>query len=355
MTASRLFPAAFLFAAAALAGPLFCAAEADAGVVVLKNGKVIVGRVIEEKSNKEFLMMRPPNEEPGHGEYKVERFRVRWYDKTADQPTDAYWEEFKDAKIDKDWEPLRQKWLLRQKHKLDVVPSPELDRELLATRTIEFEAKDGLSISADLYGGQKKDRPVLVLCHQAKSSRGEYKSIAPKLLKADFACLALDLRNGEMMNKVPNLTASRAREGKKKTAYGDAAQDIEAAIAWLRAEGFTGKLTLWGSSYSASLAMTIGAKNPEVGAVIAFSPGDYLKPDGTTAKQSAKLALPLLVVAPEMERSQATALFEGTASTEKQLAIDKEFMHGSKTLFHAKSNPKLAWKPVMEFLEAHCR
>jgi dienelactone hydrolase len=355
MIARRSFFQVAVFAVVAIGGPILSPSEAEAGIVVLKNGKVVVGRVLEDKSTKEKLLMRPPNEEPGRGEFEVERFRIRWYSATSDRPTDAYWEEFKDAKIDNAWEPERQKWLLRQKNKLDVVPAPQMDLELLSTHTIQFPAADGLSVSADLYGGTTKDRPVIVLCHQARSSRGEYKSIAPRLLKAGFTCLALDQRSGEIMNKVTNLTAVRAKEQKKKKAYGDARQDIEAAVKWLRAEGYTGKLTLWGSSYSASLVMMIAAENTDVGAVIAFSPGDYLKPDGTVAKHSAKLATPLLVVAPEKERSQATALANGTASKHKQLAIDKTLMHGSRTLFHKEANTELAWTTVMEFLEAHCR
>jgi dienelactone hydrolase len=225
-------------------------------------------------------------------------------------------------------------------------------------KTVELAAKDGLSVTADLYAVGDKKKPFLLLCHQARSSRGEYRAIAPRLVKAGFNCLALDQRSGRGLPKVSggvkNETAARAAEAGKPTGYLDARADIEAAIAWIRKQGYTGKLTLWGSSYSASLALMIGAESKKLSAVIAFSPGDYLRPRGTVAKAAARLKVPLLVVAPENEREQATTLFEAAASRHKTLMVDPRNLHGSRTLFLA-DDPKPAWKAVLEFLEKHGR
>jgi dienelactone hydrolase len=337
-----------------LAAILLAAASADAGIVVLKNGKVILGKIDEAKSDKVELVMYPPRAQEGRGEFKVERSRIRWYSGDHDSPSDEYWKQHGDEKIDKDWEPERQRWLLRQKNKLDVVPVPMLDKELLGTRRVTFSSGDGLSLSGDLYGGDAKARTVILLCHQASSSRGEYKAIAPRLVKAGYTCLALDQRSGRLMNGIPNESAERAKKAGKPQSHGDARQDIEAAIGYLRKRGHSGKLVLWGSSYSAALALMIGAESKEVSAVIAFSPGEFVKPKGSVGKQSKALACPLLVVGPEKERTQMTALYEGVASSVKKLLVDKSIHHGSKTLYTSSKN-KIAWAAVLEFLQTNCR
>jgi len=231
-------------------------------------------------------------------------------------------------------------------------------RDTVRPTTVELTAKDGLEVTADLYATGDKKKPFLLLCHQARSSRGEYRAIAPRLVKAGFNCLALDQRSGlghpKVSRGVKNETEARAAEAGKPTGYLDARQDVEAAIAWVRQQGYTGKLTLWGSSYSASLAFLIGAESKELAAVIAFSPGDYLKPRGSVAKAAAKLKLPLLVVAPENEKDQASALFEAAATKEKTLLVDPRNLHGSRTLFMAK-DPEPAWKVVLAFLKKHGR
>jgi len=91
-------------------------APAYAGCVVLKNGEVLVGRIREEEVTTEQITMRwPYKTKTERGEIDIPRFRVRWFDREADEPTDAYWEEFGDTKIDSQWLVLYEKWKLRNK------------------------------------------------------------------------------------------------------------------------------------------------------------------------------------------------------------------------------------------------
>lgn len=343
-----------LHLALALVAVLLISSPASAGVIVLKNGKVLIGDFSDEDVSEEEIKLHPI---PGKKNVlKVPRHKIRWFSTEGKEPSDEYWKQFLESKIDGDWEPQRVRYRQRQKDKVDEVPAAEVDRELLETKRVEFRSKDGLPIFGELYGASDKSRPIILLCHQAKSSRGEYRAIAPRLIKKGFICLAIDQRSGEVMNKVVNLTAQQAKEQKKATGYADARQDIEAAISWIRKEGFTGKLTLWGSSYSAALALMIGASEKEVSAVLSFSPGDYLKPKGTVAGEAAGLTVPLLILAPERERSQATALAKVVKSKEKTVLIHADVMHGSRTLFKPKpSQSKAAWEAVFTFLEAHSR
>ncbi len=153
---------------------------------------------------------------------------------------------------------------------------------------------------------------------------------------------------------IQNETAARAAGAEKAVGYLDARQDIEAALAWIRKQGYVGKLTLWGSSYSSSLALMIGARSKSVSVVLAFSPGEYLPPRGSVEKAVRKLAKPVLVVAPEGERQQAEALFKAIPSRQKQLLVGEDILHGSRTLFLV-PHPQKTWKVVLAFLKKHAR
>ena len=80
-----------------------------------------------------------------------------------------------------------------------------------AQETIEYSAKDGLEITADLYEAPESDTFIL-LFHQAGWSRGEYKETAPKLNTLGYSCLAVDQRSGDEVNAVKNKTHIRAKK-----------------------------------------------------------------------------------------------------------------------------------------------
>ena len=68
---------------------------------------------------------------------------------------------------------------------------------------------------ADLYRQSLgADAPLIVLCHQAGGSRGEYREIAPRLNKLGYQCLAIDQRAGGQVKGVVNETY-RAAGGSK--------------------------------------------------------------------------------------------------------------------------------------------
>jgi len=237
---------------------------------------------------------------------------------------------------------------------LVVVLQAAAQEKKIAPERVSFPSKDGLTISADLYDIGDKQKPILLLCHQAGSSRGEYRRISPRLVKAGFSCLAIDQRSGRGMLGVTNLTAQRAAVQRKRTGYLDARQDIEAAIDWIRKQGYKGKLSLWGSSYSSALALMVGASSKELTAVLSFAPGEYLPPRGSVGKAAAGLTLPVLIVSPENERVQASALFKLIRSSSKTLWIKPGIVHGSKTLFKPR-NPEPTWKAVLAFLNKFAR
>jgi len=97
--------------------------------------------------------------------------------------------------------------------------------------TITFKSADDLLITADRYTPHTSNStPLIVLFHQAGSSRGEYSEIAPRLNKLGFNCIAVDLRSGEYSRGKDNETAIRASKAGLATSYADALPDVIAAL-----------------------------------------------------------------------------------------------------------------------------
>ena len=103
---------------------------------------------------------------------------------------------------------------------------------LSAQEKIEFNSLDGLTITADLYEVENPTMMIL-LCHQAGYSRGEYINTALQLNALGYSCMAIDQRSGQGVNGVENETKMRAEVKGLETRYLDAHQDIEAAINFL--------------------------------------------------------------------------------------------------------------------------
>ena len=69
--------------------------------------------------------------------------------------------------------------------------------------TVTFPSKDGLMVTADWYPISSQ-MPVILLCHQNQSSRGEYTETALRLNKLGFNCMSVDLRVGDEIKGVKN-------------------------------------------------------------------------------------------------------------------------------------------------------
>lgn len=156
-------------------------------------------------------------------------------------------------------------------------------------KTVNFITTDGLKVFADYYSGNGRHSPLIILYHQAGYSRGEFRDIAPRLVDLGFNVLAVDLRSGDMLNQVTNLTEKEALKHGKSTAFVDVIPDLEASYDYAKNQIKSKKIIYWGSSYSASLGFYMAAKHPtDYKALIAYSPGEYFKIENKNISDFAK-------------------------------------------------------------------
>jgi dienelactone hydrolase len=186
---------------------------------------------------------------------------------------------------------------------------------LNAQKTLQFPSADGLTITADWYDAGP-DAPILVLCHQAGWSRGEYKETAPLLLAGGYSCLAIDQRSGEAINGVKNETATLAKAKKLPCEYLDAEKDIVAAVEYAYAT-WGRQVILVGSSYSAGLALKIAKENPHVMAVAAFSPGEYYGDKLNLTKAINGLNKPVFLTSSQEEAIEVSPFLKVISSANK--------------------------------------
>src|SRR5215470_15128451 len=76
-----------------------------------------------------------------------------------------------------------------------------------ASQAVTLRARDGVSVSGLAYAAEHP-KAIVLLFHQADSSKAEYATIAPRLAAAGFTALAIDQRSGGSMYG-PNETMAR--------------------------------------------------------------------------------------------------------------------------------------------------
>ena len=223
--------------------------------------------------------------------------------------------------------------------------------------TVEFKSLDNLLITADLYMIDKDvNRPLIVLYHQAQSSRGEYNEIALKLNALGFNCLAVDLRSGDSSNGIENETYLRAVKNHKKTTQLKSRMDIIAALHY--AKQYSNSLIAWGSSYSASLILkTIGEKPRYSKAILAFSPAEYFskkgKPNDYIQSSAKKLKIPVFITSAKDEMKNWQEIYNSIDQKYRVAFIPKsKGHHGSSALWSKYQSSPEYWAAVESFLKS---
>ena len=222
-----------------------------------------------------------------------------------------------------------------------------------ASQSLELTAADGVKVHAELWRAAAARPPIVLAFHQAGASHAEYAPIAPRLAEAGFSVLAIDQRSGG--NEFGSANKTVAGLG-RSTSYDKALPDLEAALAWAKANGKGAPIVVLGSSYSAALVFLLAAAHPgEVSGVVAYSPGEYLGGKGVVSAAARKVDVPVFIdqASSADEVAQSAAILRAVASESKQqFAAKAASPHGASTL-RADRNARGAeahWAALLKFL-----
>jgi len=201
---------------------------------------------------------------------------------------------------------------------------------------VTLKASDGVTVYGRWYKAANP-KALILLFHQAGSSKDEYATIAPRLAQAGYSALAIDQRSGDGLYG-KNETADALG---RKADYLEARPDLQAALDWARTQKLP--IVLWGSSYSAALVFPLAAEHPDgIVAVLSFSPGEYFDGDPPVGPAAAKLHIPVLIASgtSKDETDEADPIFAALPkSAANVLLVPEHGVHGSSTLVAAK-NPQ---------------
>ncbi|MCG8409865.1 MAG: dienelactone hydrolase family protein [Bacteroidales bacterium] len=213
---------------------------------------------------------------------------------------------------------------------------------------VSFVANDGLKVTADLYE-RNKDKPYILLFHQAGYSRGEYRETASKFLKFGYNCLAVDLRSGGEVNYIQNHTALTAVQKGLETDYLSAKKDIRAAIEWVKNRSEK-PMILVGSSFSASLCLLVAQEYEKIKAVIVFSPGEYFGKEINVQEEIINLNVPIFAASSSREKPYIDTILSHIPQANKTIfAPKKGGEHGSKALWTNNANNQEYWLALTMF------
>jgi dienelactone hydrolase len=226
-------------------------------------------------------------------------------------------------------------------------------------RTVHFTSTGNLQVTADLYAIGNREAPTIVLAHQSGSSRGEYRQVAPRLLRLGFNALVIDTRWGDRdsWNGVINETAKRfgtpaiveSHDPRRMRPVQEAAaDDVRAALHWLATNGYPGAKLLWGSSMSANLVLKVAAERQnQLAGVLAFSPGEYHRDTPREVRSAiADLNIPVLIVCGVDEEGVSKPIFEALPAGNKFYYAAVRGRHGSSILLDDQAN----WTSIEPFL-----
>lgn len=225
-----------------------------------------------------------------------------------------------------------------------------------APHEVQFRTSDQVTIYGDLYeSGAAEARPLILLVHQGDgNARGEYAPIIPRLREAGFDVLAIDSRLGGGLFGAANRTVEK--NPIRDWRYCDAYPDLAAALDYARARRPKGRIIVWGSSYSATLALRLAVERPgDVAAVLAFSPaaGPPMG-DCQPVPYAARVKAPVLIVRPRQELDAAPRRedFEAFKKQGHTTWVADPGAHGSSTLVadRAGGDVSATWSAVLEFL-----
>jgi len=136
----------------------------------------------------------------------------------------------------------------------------------------------------------------------------------------------------------------------------DAQQDMIDTLKFVKGTFAHRELILWGSSYSAALALkTAGDKPDLVDGVLSFAPGEYFERIGKSGdwiqSSASKIQVPSFITSAKNEHGKWKAIFNTIpGETEQSFVLTTTGNHGSRALWEQFDDHSAYWKEVESFL-----
>jgi len=220
-------------------------------------------------------------------------------------------------------------------------------------KIFKISSTDGLNIEADYWkysAGSKQ--PVILLCHQAGWSKGEYVKTGEWISSLGYDVVAIDQRSGGEVNGVVNQVHKQAKRKKLATDYLSAKKDIQSVLYFLSKKFINRKVILVGSSYSSALALRLaGEEHQALKAVVAFAPGEYFKDKKDLSSVLPQIKIPVFVTGTKNEVKTRAHLWSKIPKS--QLTLFEPLgpgHHGSRALWTDKEGRKAYRKAFLKFL-----
>jgi dienelactone hydrolase len=222
-----------------------------------------------------------------------------------------------------------------------------------AAEEVQLKASDGLTVHGVFYRASKPNALIL-LFHQAGSSKDEYATIGPRLVQAGYSALAIDQRAGGELFGKNETAAGFGREAD----YLEAMPDLKAALDWARQQKLP--IVVWGSSYSSSLIFPLAAGDPKgIVALLSFSPGEYFEGDKQMVRRAAaKVTVPVFIASTQEEKGDADPIMAALPKSDRNVRFVPEHgVHGSSTLIASRNaaGAEANWRAVVAFLDRVAR
>ncbi|HTB06376.1 MAG TPA: dienelactone hydrolase family protein [Bacteroidia bacterium] len=220
---------------------------------------------------------------------------------------------------------------------------------LKAQDKITFISADKLIITADVYM-VSDTMPYMILCHDIKSSRGEYKDLAKKFTKLGYNCIAIDMRVGGTKNGITNETSSLAQAKHIQTKLLDCKTDIDAAIDYAYGKSKK-KVVLVGCGFSAAITLYIGSTNARIASVLAFSPSGVFVGLLDTKTAFPKCNIPVFITSSKAELPEVKKYVAAIPSSKVTLfEPPTEGSHGVDGLLSTASDHHDYWLSILMFV-----
>ena len=226
--------------------------------------------------------------------------------------------------------------------------APAASATTAASSALTFKAADGLTVFARRYDAAHP-KALILLFHQAGSSKDEYATIAPRLVAAGYSAVAVDARAGGGLYGENETARALGLDAD----FLDARQDLQAALDWAATRKLP--VILWGSSYSSSLVFPLAAANQgKVAALLSISPGEYFDNKTLVGRAASQVTVPVFVTSASSadEIAAARAVVGAVPGARAEQYVPVKGVHGSSTLIAAKNakGAEANWTAVLAFL-----